>query len=74
MAVVREKGSVAMLLSVESGVKPDGSAKYSNITLNRVNPAATDDDIFACATALGALQAFPVVSVSVRTVDVLSNE
>lgn len=72
--ITREKGSVAMLLSVESGVKPDGTTKYSTITLNRVNPAATDDDIFTCASALGALQAFPVVSISVRTVDALVNE
>lgn len=71
MAVERRKGTLAALLSVENGVNSEGQTIYKTVTINRVNPNITDEDLFDCASALADLQALPVGGISRRAVDSL---
>lgn len=60
MAVNARKISSSIILQVESGMAPDGSAVYSSRTISKIDPALSDDDAYAFATALGALQDYPI--------------
>ena len=60
MAVNARKISSSIILQVESDVADDGSAIYSPRTISKVDPALSDDDAYAFATALGALQDYPI--------------
>ena len=60
MAVTKTMQSTKLLLSVESDVAADGSTIYAQRTIGRINPAASDEDCFDFATAVGTLQSLPV--------------
>jgi hypothetical protein len=74
MAVTTTKQGTKLVLTVESGVAADGSAKYSQRSIKNVNPALADEDAYAVASAVGALQAYPVASIARQDLTVLSNE
>ena len=60
MATVKKDPSTKLLLAVETGVKPDGSAAYSQRTIRSVNPALSDENAYDVAAAVGELQMYPL--------------
>ncbi|MBR1553615.1 MAG: DUF1659 domain-containing protein [Schwartzia sp.] len=74
MAITKTKQGTKLLLTVESGMAADGSTKYSQRSIKSVNPALTDEDAYEVATAVGALQAFPVVSITRQDLTTLASE
>lgn len=74
MAVKKLKTTTALLITIESGTKPDGSSEYKTRTLNRVSPSMTDEDIYTIGAQIANLQAYPVAGVGRRDVSALGNE
>ena len=60
MAVNARKISSSIILQVESGMAPDGSAVYSSRTISKIDPALSDDDAYNFATAVAGLQEYPL--------------
>ena len=63
MAVSKAVESSKMVLRVQSGLDAAGKAVYKNVSLNGLNPAAADADVYDAANALGGLQKDTVASV-----------
>ena len=72
MAVEKTKQATKVVLSVESGVKADGSTVYSARTLSHMNPALNDEDLYGIGSGYGALQAYPVASIVRHDIAVLA--
>ena len=54
----------AMILRFKEGVVAKGQDILKNQSFSKIKVTATDDEILAVGTALGALLAFPLVDVS----------
>ena len=63
MAVSKAVESSKMVLRVQTGLDGAGKAAYKNVSLNGLDPAAADADVYDAATALGGLQQYAVASV-----------
>lgn len=63
MAVKKDQ-TTKLILKVQTGTNAAGAATYSQRIFAHVNPALSDDDFLAIATALGSLQAHEVGSVN----------
>jgi hypothetical protein len=63
MAVLANKVSTALQLRVKAGVDENGNDVIATQTYRRVKVNSIDDDIFAAAQTIGALESTPVVSV-----------
>ena len=72
MAVRKSSQATKVVLEVESGVKPDGSAKYSARTLSNMNPALSDEDLYGIGAGFGTLQSYPVGDIIRHDTAVLS--
>lgn len=72
MAVIKSKQATKVVLSVESGVKADGSAIYSARSISHMNPVLSDEDLFGIGAGFGALQAYPVCAIVRHDTAVLS--
>lgn len=72
MAINKTKQGTKLLLTVETGIAADGSTKYSQRSIKNVNPALADEDAFEVASALGALQAYPVAAITRQDLTSLS--
>jgi len=66
MAVQRNKAD-KMTLKVMVDQDASGKVTYGNRTINRVNPAVTDEDVRLCGLAFANLQKYELESVS-RTI------
>ena len=64
MATNSTKVHSAMVLKFKNGVDSKGKDIIKSQSFSKVKVAATDDEILAVGTALGALLAFPLVDVS----------
>lgn len=64
MAVNKVPSNSVLVLEFRVGVDADGDPVYRNRSLSNVKPAATDQDLFDVATALAALQEYPLNSIS----------
>lgn len=73
MAVTATPKASTLQLTVETGVNADGSTKYGTRSLPYINPAITNDDAYAIATAVGNLQTFPVASIMLISRNVLAS-
>lgn len=60
MAVTATKKASSLIIEVEADTAADGSTIYAQRTIGRINPAASDEDCFDFATAVGTLQSAPV--------------
>lgn len=72
MAVVKRDQATKVVLEVETGVKPDGSAAYSARNFSHMNPALTDEDLYDIGAAIGTLQSCPVGDIVRHDTAVLS--
>ena len=72
MAVTKTMQSTKLILTVETGVAPDGSLAYGQRPIRNINPELTDDNAYEAASALGTLQAYPVAAISRQDVSVLT--
>lgn len=72
MAVTKTMKSTKLILSVESGVAPDGSAIYAQRSIRNVNTAIADADAYDVASAVGTLQSCPVSDIARQDLAVLS--
>ena len=64
MATNSTKVHSAMVLKFKNGVDTKGKDIIKSQSFSKVKVAATDDEILAVGTALGALLEFPLVDVS----------
>lgn len=64
MAVTKTATKCALQLRVEVGVNGDGTTKYATRSLSVINPAVTDDNLFAFGAALGDLQTYPLYGIN----------
>lgn len=64
MATNSTKIHSTMILKFKSGVDIRGKDITKNQSFSKIKVTATDDEILAVGTALGALLAFPLVDVS----------
>lgn len=60
MAVTAIPKTSSIILYVENGMAPDGSATYATRTIGRIDPALTDEKAYNFASAVGSLQGYPV--------------
>ncbi|MBQ8697939.1 MAG: DUF1659 domain-containing protein [Schwartzia sp.] len=74
MATVKKDQSTKLLLSVETGVKADGSAACSQRTIRSVNPAISDENAYDVASAVGALQTYPLNGIARQDTSALIRE
>ena len=74
MAIVKQDQSTKLLLSVETGLTADGAAAYSQRTIRSVNPALSDENAYDVATAVGALQTYPLNGVARQDTAMLIRE
>ena len=72
MAINKTKQGTKLLLTVETGVAADGSAKYSQRSIKSVNPALADEDAYDVASAVGALQSYPVAAIARQDLTLLA--
>ena len=72
MAVIKSSQATKVVLAVETGVKPDGSALYGTRTISHMNPALSDEDLFDIGAGYGTLQAYPVASIVRHDIAALS--
>ncbi|OPY56631.1 MAG: hypothetical protein A4E55_02042 [Pelotomaculum sp. PtaU1.Bin035] len=64
MAVTKVPDNSTLRLELRVGVNTSGNPVYRRRTLNNVKPNASDQDLFEIATALAALQEYPLNSIS----------
>ena len=72
MAVIKSKQATKVVLSVETGVKADGSTVYSARSITNMNPALSDEDLYGIGSGFGALQSCPVGAIVRHDTAVLS--
>lgn len=63
MEVNARKINSSIVLQVESGVSPDGSAVYSARTISKIDPELSNEDAYEFAAAVSTLQSLPVWSI-----------
>ena len=63
---VKNNAASRMTIKVVIGLTAQGTSKTASRTIAGINPALSDDDFYAIASALGALQSDTVDSI-VRT-------
>lgn len=56
MAIVTKEASAKLLLKVENGQTPGGKTAYAQRSFAEVNPAITNDDLYAVGVGLANLQ------------------
>lgn len=64
MAINKVPDNSVLRLELRVGVNTSGNPVYRNRSLNNVKSTATDQDLFDVATALAALQEYPLNSIS----------
>lgn len=64
MAVEKVPVNSVLRLELHTGVDTDGNPVFRNKSLNNVKSDASDQDLFDTADALGALQDYPLSSIS----------
>ncbi|RJQ31398.1 MAG: DUF1659 domain-containing protein [Peptococcaceae bacterium] len=60
MPVSKIPVGTVLRLELQTGVDAGGNPVYRNRNLNNVKPAAADQDLYDVATALAALQEYPL--------------
>jgi hypothetical protein len=63
MAATLVKLTSAMILKARVGVDGNGNDVYKNITLKKIKPAVTDQDVFEVSQAIALILSPPVESV-----------
>ena len=56
MAIVAKEASTKLLLKVENGQTAGGKTAYAQRSFAEVNPAITNEDLYAVGTGLAGLQ------------------
>ena len=64
MSVTRIVDNSILRLRLNTGVNGSGDPTYSTKSLSNVKPAATDQDVYAVAQALAALQNYVLTSIA----------
>lgn len=72
MAVTKSSRATKVVLTVETGVKADGSTVYSTRTISHMNPALSDEDLYGIGAGFGTLQSCPVGDIIRHDTAVLS--
>ena len=57
MAIVTKEVSTKLLLKVENGQTPGGKTAYAQRSFADVNPAITNEDLYAVGNGIAGLQA-----------------
>ena len=60
-------------INYKAGQNTNGKDLIKSDKFPKLNPKVTDDDIYAVATALGALLSYPVVSIAKIDNNVITN-
>ena len=66
--------SSSLQINYKVGQATNGTDKISSVKFAKVKAAATNDDIFAVGTAMGALISYPVVSLLRLDNSLVTNE
>ncbi|WP_258359429.1 DUF1659 domain-containing protein [Moorella sulfitireducens (nom. illeg.)] len=64
MAVISTPLATSFRIQVQTGTDTNGQPVYRLRSYSRVKPAATDQDVFDVAQAIGTLQVNPVIAIS----------
>lgn len=72
MAITSENLTCSIGIKVEADVAADGSTIYKERTISRIDPAASDENCYDVAAAIGTLQSCPVGDITRTTKVILS--
>lgn len=73
MAASKTLSKVQIRLAFEVGTTESGAAKYQKRTLSAINPAITDDNLYACGEGIGTLSSEALNGIErIDTYDVIS--
>ena len=64
MAIVAKEASTKLLLKVENGQTAGGKTAYAQRSFAEVNPAITNEDLYAVGTGLAGLQTNALMDIS----------
>jgi len=66
MAAIKTQATSKLILKVETGTTEAGAAVYSQRSFGDINPELGTEDAYAVASALAALQTYPLSAI-IRT-------
>ena len=74
MAIVTKEVSTKLLLKVENGQTPGGKTAYAQRSFADVNPAITNEDLYAVGNGIAGLQANALSAIRRQSTVTLAEE
>ena len=74
MAIITKEVSTKLLLKVENGQTPGGKTAYAQRSFADVNPAITNEDLYAVGNGIAGLQANALSAIRRQSTVTLAEE
>lgn len=73
MSISKAMKDIKLQIRLENGTNASGSAKYTNLNLNKIKLTATDEELYAAGQALSELQTLPLSEIRTVSTHELTN-
>lgn len=74
MAIVTKEAGTKLLIKVENGLTPGGKTAYAQRSFAEVNPAITNEDLYAVGSGIAGLQANALSAIQRQSTVTLAEE